>query len=355
MPRVAALAFAATLLLLPSISQARAEPPVAWNSSVLAQAPTWYASAQAREAADRVIAHQSPQGGWPKNTPLSEPPPARPDARLANTIDNHATTLPMAFLARMIAATGEPSYRAAFDRGLAYLLEAQYPNGGWPQFYPLRGGYYDRITFNDDAMVQVLSLLQDVAAGAEPYAFTDARQRQAAADAVSRGVEVILRTQVMHEGVPTGWCAQHDEQTLSPAWGRRYEPPSLSGAETVGVARFLMGLDTPSPRIVAAVDGAVAWLGRVALQDVALERSTDAEGRPDERLVPKPGAAPLWARFYELETDRPIFVDRESVVHYDLSGVERERRVGYRYVGDWPRKLLEQDYPAWKARHGGAD
>lgn len=350
MRRLAALGFAATLVLLPSAGWAQPDASIRWNSGVIAQAPDWYASLQARRMADSVIAHQSPQGGWPKNTVLSEPPATEPDPRLANTIDNHATTLPMAFLARMVTATGDPTYRAAFDRGLTYLLEAQYPNGGWPQFYPLRGGYYDRITFNDDAMTRVLGLMRDVAAGEGPYTFADARQRRDAEAAAARGVEVILRTQIVQAGAPTGWCAQYDERTLSPAWARRYEPPSLSGSETVGVVRFLMSLDTPSPSVVAAIDGAVAWLQRVALRDVALERFTDAEGRPDERLVAKPGATPLWARFYELETNRPIYTDRESVVHYDLAGIERERRVGYRYVGDWPRKLLEQEYPAWKAR-----
>lgn len=351
---LAALGFAATLLL-PCVGRAQPDTSVRWNSGVVAQAPDWYASAQARRAADRVIAHQSPEGGWPKNTVLSEPPATGSDPRLANTIDNHGTTLPMAFLARMVTATGDPAYRAAFDRGLAYLLEAQYPNGGWPQFYPLRGGYYDRITFNDDAMTRVLDLMRDVAQGDGPYGFADARQRRAADAAVARGVEVILRTQIIQNGVPTGWCAQYDERTLSPAWARRYEPPSLSGSETVGVVRFLMSLDSPSSSVVAAVDGAVVWLQKAALRDVVLERFTDAEGRPDERLITKPGAAPLWARFYELETNRPIYTDRESIVHYDLTGIERERRVGYRYVGDWPRRLLEHDHPVWKARHGGMD
>jgi PelA/Pel-15E family pectate lyase len=352
MRRLPALGFAGTLLLLPCAGWAQPGASVRWNNGVVSQAPDWYASAQARRLADSVIAHQSPEGGWPKNTVLSEPPTTDPDQRLANTIDNHGTTLPMAFLARMITATGDPAYRAAFDRGLAYLLEAQYPNGGWPQFYPLRGGYHDRITFNDDAMTRVLGLMRDVATGEGPYAFANARRRRDAEEAVARGVEVILRTQIVQDGAPTGWCAQYDEQTLSPAWARRYEPPSVSGSETVGIVRFLMSLNAPSPKVMAAIDGAVAWLQKVALRDVALERFTDADGRPDERLITKPDAAPLWARFYELETNRPIFTDRESVVHYDLSGIERERRVGYRYVGDWPRRLLEQEHPAWKARHG---
>ena len=55
------------------------------------------------------------------------------------------------------------AWNNAFRRGLDYLLKAQYPNGGWPQFYPLRNGYWSHITYNDDAMAGVLELLRDVA------------------------------------------------------------------------------------------------------------------------------------------------------------------------------------------------
>ena len=43
-------------------------------------------------------------------------------------------------------------------RGLDYALSAQYPNGGFPQIYPLVGWYHDAITYNDDAMVHIMEL-----------------------------------------------------------------------------------------------------------------------------------------------------------------------------------------------------
>ena len=72
---------------------------------------------------------------------------------------------------------GEARYRASFLRGFDYLLAAEYPGGGWPQFFPLRAGYYSRITFNDNAMVNVLTVLRDAAAGNAPYAFVDEARR----------------------------------------------------------------------------------------------------------------------------------------------------------------------------------
>lgn len=64
--------------------------------------------------------------------------------------------------------------------------------------------------------------------------------------------------------------------------------------------------------------------------------------------------ATLWARFYELDTDRPIYVGRDSKVHYQLTEIENERRAGYLYAGTWPAKLLSADYPAWQKRVNSA-
>ena len=198
---------------------------IRWDTAVLRQPPAWYASAEARAVADSVIQYQSLHGGWPKSTDLAVAPrspdelPQPGDGR-ANSLDNGATTLPMQFLALVAHATGVTRYREAFARGVDYLLAAQYPNGGWPQFYPLRGAYHSRITYNDDAMVRVLTVLRDSSSGRPPYGFVDAARRARAGAAVARGIDCILRTQIRHQGRLTAWGAQHDEQTLAPAWGR---------------------------------------------------------------------------------------------------------------------------------------
>jgi len=181
----------------------------------------------------------------------------------SSTIDNNGTTMPMQFLALMTQATKDAKYRQAFERGMDYLLAAQYPNGGWPQFFPLRDDYSRYITFNDWAMIGVITLLDEVAAERRGWEFVDQARRAKARDAVRRGLDVILRSQIRVNGTRTAWCAQHDEKTLAPAWARAYEPPSLSGSESVGIVRFLMGIERPVPQVVAAVDGAVAWLDQV--------------------------------------------------------------------------------------------
>lgn len=332
-----------------------------WSSSLLKNDGAWFASDDARSIANSVIQYQSPQGGWPKSTDLARPPLTKEDVPApgtgrANSLDNDATTVPMQFLARMVQATGEEQYQASFERGLEYLFDAQYPNGGWPQFWPLRGdAYYSRITYNDGAMIRVMQLLRDVAAGKPPYQFVHESQRKKAAKAIELGLDCILKSQIRENGKLKVWCAQHDEKTLAPAWARAYEPPSFSGSESVGIVRYLMSIDNPSQQVIEAVEGAVEWLRSVPIIGMRLEGKRNPDGRTERFLVPDADAPPLWARFYELGTDRPLYLDRDSKFRYNFAEISYERRSGYGYHGYWPQDLLDRDYPVWKAKYGVPD
>jgi PelA/Pel-15E family pectate lyase len=328
---------------------------VRWNA-ILQQPAEWYASAEARAVADSVLLYQTESGGWPKNTDMTAPPSAAFLAETAfdhraATIDNSATTTQLQFLARVLAARPDVRGRTAFERGVDYLLAAQYPNGGWPQYYPLREGYYTHITFNDDAMVNVLTVLRDLAQAGPHYAFVDEARRARAAAAVAKGIDCILRTQVKQAGKLTAWCAQHDENTLEPAWARNFEPPSLCGSESVGLVRFLLGVEKPTPEIIAAVEGAVTWFQAVSIRGLRVDHTPGADGKRDRRSASDPAAPLLWARFYELGTNKPLYLGRDKIFRYDFNEIERERRTGYNYLGDWPANLLARDYPRWRTKH----
>ena len=314
------------------------------------QSTEWFQSAEGRRIADNVLTWQTPHGGWPKNRDTASEPFDGKIEDLHATFDNGATIGELRFLARAFRATNEQRYQQAFVKGLSHILEAQYPNGGWPQFYPLSKGYHRHITFNDNAMVRILELLRDVSESSD-YRFLKTEYRTKAEAAETKGIDCILRTQIKQNGKLTAWCAQHDEKTLEPAWARSYEPPSLSGAESVGIVRFLMSVEEPSPEIIAAIEGAVEWFRNVAIHGIRQEKFTDAEGRDDKRIVADPNAGPLWARFYELGSNRPIFLDRDSVVRYSFSEIGQERRTGYAYYGGWASKLLTDDYPRWREKH----
>ena len=308
-----------------------------WATAAAAQ----YGTPDAVRLADNYLLYQLESGAWDKNIDMSVPPgPKGPPGQ--STIDNGATYTQVEHLARVHHATGNAKYVPAFRRGFEYLLRAQYPNGGWPQFFPLRGGYYDRITYNDDAMVGVLNLFRAIVQRKPEYAFLTDDDRARARRAIDQAIDIMLKTQVVQDGKLTGWCAQHDERTLAPAKARSYELPSLSGSESVGIVRFLMGIERPSPEVVRAVKAAVAWLESVKIEGIRVER------RDGDRVVVKdPKALPLWARFYELRTNRPFFCGRDGVVKYQLSEIEHERRNGYAWYTDRPLKLLREDYPRW--------
>jgi PelA/Pel-15E family pectate lyase len=320
-------AFVTLLAAWPHVAGQSTAHPVRW-ADVLRQQDGWYTGDQARAIAEAVLLYQRASGGWPKDIEMTVPPAAADPAARDATIDNGATTTQVRVLARVRDARGQivGRYRDAAIRGLDYLLAAQYPNGGWPQFFPLREDYSRHITFNDNAMVNVLRLLDEAAEGRAPFEFVDEGRRLKARGAVTRGVDVILKAQIAVGGELTAWCAQHDEITLQPRPARTYEHVSLSGMETVGIVRFLMTRPTTA-ELTRSIDTAVTWLRRVRLSD----------GR--------------WARFYELETNRPIFSGRDGVIRYKLEEIEQERRDGYAWLGTWPRPLVEEEYPAWKQPH----
>lgn len=334
--------------------------PVPWQD-VLEQPAAWYGTPEAESIAAKVLLFQTPDGGWPKNRDMTRDPEPNPDPGVGSheditlpTIDNGATTTQLIFLGRVYAFKPSDRIREALDRGIDYLLAAQYPNGGYPQFFPLRKGYYSRITFNDNAMVSALEVLRDVAQARAPFSGMDSARRERARIAVERGIACILACQVKVKERLTVWCAQHDEVTLAPAPARKYEHVSLSGSESVGIVRFLMSVPKPDARVTTSVHAAIVWFQSAALRGIRIERVPAPQTKKgfDRRVVEDPGAPPLWARFYEIGTNRPIFGGRDGEIHYRLDEVELERRAGYSWYVDSPAKLLTKEYPAWCKRWG---
>ncbi len=325
----------------------------------LRQDPGWYTSDQAIRIADNVLLYQRKSGGWPKNTDMADVLSKEEEKKIIadkdeddSTIDNGATYRQLEYLARVYSSTQIDRFLESFQRGLDYLFEAQYENGGWPQFYPNASGYHKHITFNDNAMIGVMRLLRDVAREEQPYAFVSETHRNQAAEAVKKGIECILKCQIGVDGKRTAWCAQHDEKTLEPAPARTYEKVSLSGAESVGIVEFLMGIDQPDSTTIHAIQSAVQWFDRVKIIGIKVveKRDSTLPRGYDKIVVQESGAGPIWARFYEIGTNRPIFCGRDGIVKYKLSDIEHERRVGYAWYTDNPEDLLEDEYPEWQAK-----
>ena len=316
----------------------------------------WFTSDEGRQILDNVLSWQQPTGGWWKSYDVKEHRPASADPGHdgRSIFDNKATWTEMRVLARAFQLTGEPNYRDAFERALQATFDAQYANGGFPQeFPPPQDGYANDITYNDDAMANVLRLLRDVGDGREPFGFVEDARRSRARTALQKGIQCVLDTQIKIDGKRTVWCAQHDETTLEPSKARSYELPSLSGSESADLVMFLMSLEDPSNEVKQSIESAVAWFESSRMQGIRLERS-DAPDAPrgfDYRVVEDANAPDLWARFYDLDTGMPYYSDRDGVKVDSIDKIGVERRTGYAWLRPFGRKVLNA-YPQWAQEHG---
>nr|WP_262490126.1 pectate lyase [Gramella sp. MAR_2010_147] len=333
---------------------------VPWRKA-LQQDENWYGSKEAKRIADNVLLYQHDNGGWYKNIDMSnELSEKEKDSlralqvkEMGTTIDNGATHTQLRYLAKVYKATKKEEYKRAFLKGIDFLLEAQYSNGGWPQFYPIKKGYYEHITYNDGAMIGVMRLLRNIAINDESYSFVDSTRKEKAAKAVDKGLEIILATQVEVDGKLTAWGAQHDRKTLKPAKARSYELASLSGKESAEIVRFLMDIEDPSEGIKGAIQSAMQWFDDAKVMGKRVEWIKGEhlpEGR-DRIVVEDPEGGPLWGRFTEIGTNKIMFIGRDGVIKYNIDEIEHERRTNYNYIDNYAEDLLKEEYPKWEAKY----
>jgi PelA/Pel-15E family pectate lyase len=335
----------------------------------------YFGTAPARHIADVIVSFQTPGGGWSKNMGFSgalrlpgqpyaannlnafpDPndfdKPRDPQWNYVSTLDNDATNTELHFLAKVQAQTpgkDGDAYRASFIKGIHYLLAAQYPNGGFPQVYPLEGGYHDAITFNDDAVSESAETLSDVAEGKGEYAFVPADLRKQAGEAADRALACILKSQIVIDGKKTIWAQQEDMLTLAPVSARNYEPGALAASESADMLDYMMSLPNPSKELIASIQAAVTWLKGAAVYGFAYTGNR-TDGR---KLVATPGAGALWSRYYSIPAQKPIFGDRDKTLHDDVNDLSLERRNGYSWWSNGEQKTVDR-YADWAKANGVA-
>jgi len=320
-----------------------------------------YKENQVKEIGDNILLFQKDNGGWPKNYDMfailteDQKDSVRSGHGLTNTtFDNGNTYTQIEALAQIYAATKVDKYKDAALKGLDFILSAQYKNGGFPQYYPLESNYSRYITYNDGVFEGIMELLKDIIDNKPQYAFVDDKRRDKLANAFKKGLDCVLKTQIVDDGKLTAWCQQHDEVTLKPAWARKFEPPSICNGESGDLVLFLMSIDHPKKEVINAIQGAVTWFEASKIYNTRVKTiPADRMNTPfrvsttDKMVVEEPGAPPIWTRYYELKTHRPLFCNRDSKVVYSLAEVERERRDGYGWYTYNPRKVLDH-YHEWQ-------
>lgn len=273
-----------------------------------------------------ILDNQQPDGGWRKFYSEDQGDWAH------SSIDNKATYTEIRRLAHQYTMTNNQAYADSAIKGIQFLLHMQYANGGFPQIYH-SSGYHTEITYNDNAMTNVLLLLEDVGSQKGDFQFIDTGLAHQAKQAVHKGIECILNTQIVSNGKLTAWCQQYDATTLKPAGARAFEVPSITASESVGIVQLLKTRPADA-RIQKSIQAAESWFKAVEIKHMDYQRNSK-----DSYVVADPYASPIWARFYDIRTNRPIFVGRDGIVKYNLKDINQERRAGYAWYGSWPNKL----------------
>ena len=118
-----------------------------------------------------------------------------------------------------------------------------------------------------------------------------------------------------------------------------------------------MEIKTPSDEVTEAIESAIAWFQKSAIKGIRIEsfpidpvKDLNKTISSDKRVVKDPNAEPTWARFYEIDTNRPFFCNRDGIKVYSLDKVKLERRTGYSWYGGYATSLLAEDYLKWKKR-----
>ena len=312
-----------------------------------------YAETDYENIADNLIAYQNLDGGWLKNIDWlgvlnSDSVKATlNDFEKQSTLDNRNTFSQIEYLADTYVLTNKLKYRLAVEKGLDYLLDTQKENGGW------RGWDVDAVTFNDDVTTGAIELCRNILQGDKSFLWLDKKYLDKIKIAYIRGINLILKTQNIQNGVKTVWAQQYDNVTLEPVKARSFELPGLTAWESSNIVLLLMGIENPSNEIIQAVHDAVNWFKKSAIngiriQQIALNKDKiiNQEYPYDNVVVEDVNAKPIWSRYYELSDNKPFMVKRSGEKVWKLADVNAERRTGYDWYGYWPQEVLD-NYPKW--------
>ena len=223
------------------------------------------------------------------------------------TFDDSTTADAAKFLLRMYVEKHDPVYKPALDKAIRFVLESQYPIGGWPQRYPLKydhvfhgiADYTSFITLNDDVIPENIEFLLQC---------YQALGLQNVREPIMRAMNLMIALQ---QGAPlAGWSDQYTVDDLNPAQARSYEPRGVNSGTTVRMIRVMIDYYklTGDNKFLARIPEAIAFLESQALPESEVKRF----GRPvrdtEAILVP---------RFICPDTGLPQYVHRRGSNYYN--------------------------------------
>jgi hypothetical protein len=229
--------------------------------------------------------------------------------RNETVLDDNNTQSVLNFLMWFDQASGgsDPDVRPCIDKALHRLMKVQYPNGAFPVFF--KGAA-------PGADVEIAAKASIPANWSHEWQKPDRPPYFIVNDNLPRDMGRLFLNAYRTYGDPAylkaaekigdfllaaqlpapqqGWAQGYD-RSMQPVWGRKFEPPGVVSRETAGNIDYLIELheQNKDARLLDAAVSAATWLQAARL--------------PDGR----------WARFYELNTNRPLYIDDDNQVTFD--------------------------------------
>lgn len=272
------------------------------------------------------------------------------------TFDDSVTSDVAKFLLRIYVEKYDPVFRPSLDKAIHFILESQYPVGGWPQRYPLKydhvfqgkEDYSSFITLNDDVISDNIDFLLQC------YQVLGMKNLK---EPIMRALNLML---VLQQGEPyAGWADQYTMEDLQPAHARSYEPRGINAGTTVGMIYRLCDYYklTGETKFLSGIPAAIRFLESMKLPDSEVARFGRRPLEEGEILVP---------RFIDPENGKPLYVHRKgsnvwngtyyidqdiahTIGHYSsVSAVSvGQLRRHYEEVKAMPREEVVKDSPFW--------
>lgn len=275
----------------------------------------------ARKAAEALVYGQLRSGGWtncvdfnPRGRRVAQYRNGKGSGKNNSSLDDGQTQSAIQLLVRVDKVLGfqHKDIHESARIALNALLTAQFPNGGFPQIWtgpskkqPVKQAgypdydwrtegriknYWDMYTLNDNVPSYVAQALIDAY-----RVYNDQRYRTS----LERLGDFLILAQMPN---PQPAWAQQYNYDMKPIWARKFEPPGISGDESQEVIETLMEIYhiTGESKYLEPIPRALDYLKCSLLSDGKL------------------------ARFYELKTNRPLYMFRRGDVYtltYDDSNL----------------------------------
>lgn len=184
-------------------------------------------------------------------------------------------------------------------------------------------------------MVRVMVLADDIVNKRQPFDsdILDNTYRSRLQQALNKGVQYTLKAQIVNNGTPTIWGAQHDPVTYESVPARAFELASKTTTESVGITAFLMS-QPQTAEVKKAAQSALKWFDTNRIDGMKYNRQ-------GPEFFQKDASSVMWYRFYNVEDNKYFFSDRDGKKYTDIMKISEERRLGYAWAGSQAKSLLK--------------